>query len=271
VNLPRPSPTEANGDITGGYIFKTDLGEGSPTDRVPRDWVSPVTPTIYSYYYPRFDDITVAQKTYLHDHMARFERLMQSAGWSDPRTGYRRWLDLPSWIDFALMQELSMNPDAYFKSVYLQKWPRAMGDKIAIGPFWDFDLAFGVAEFRDGRNTEAWAHTMNRFGGERVPYDPPKQVPYVPRYWERLWTDPAFQQDLQCRWRELRKGPLHVDALNRQIDGWLEQLAVALPRDAALWPALPKNSYSGGEASLKEFLGKRIAWMDANLPGRCAA
>ncbi len=270
VNLPRPAATTA-GDITGGYIFKTDLGEGSPTDAVPRDWVSPVSRTVYSYYYPRYDAITSAQRTYLRDHMTRFEALMRSSRWNDPRTGYREWLDLPSWVDFALIQELSMNPDAYFKSVYLQKWPRSMGNKIAIGPFWDFDLAFGVAEFRDARNTEAWAHAMNRFGGERVLYNPPGTVPYVPDYWERLWTDAAFQQALQCRWRELRGSLLQMDTLNRRLDGWLQQLAVALPRDAALWKDLPKNSYSGGAAALKEFLGKRVAWMDTHLPGRCAA
>ena len=271
VRLPRPSGTPAEGDITGGYIFRMNLGEGTPTDPVPRDWVSPVSQTLYSYHYPRFDRITSEQKAYLRDHMSRFEALMRSSQWNDADAGYRRWLDLRSWVDFALIQELSLNPDAYIKSVYLQKWPRSMGDKIAIGPWWDFDLAFGVAEFRDARNTEAWAHTMNRFGGERVNYDPPREVPYVPEHWERLWTDPAFQDALRCRWQALRKGPLHLDTMNAKIDGWLEQLAKVFPRDAARWSDLPKNAYTGGAESLKVFLDKRVAFMDANLPGRCAA
>jgi len=271
VNLPRPARTEADGDITGGYIFKMDLGEGRPTDQVARDWVSPVTPTVYSYHYPRFDQITGAQKAYLRDHVSRFEALMRSGKWNDAHAGYRQWLHLPSWVDFALMQELSMNPDAYFKSVYLQKWPRAMGDKLAIGPFWDFDLAFGAAEFRHARNVEAWGHTMNRFGGEHVLYDPPGQVPFVPEYWERLWADAAFHQDLRCRWQELRQGPLHVDTLHTMIDGWVEQLAVALPRDVARWSDLREDGHHGGHEDLKVLLSKRLSWMDANLPGTCAA
>ena len=271
VNLPRPSRTASEGDITGGYIFKMDLAEGSPADGIPRDWVSPVSQTVYSYYYPRFDQVTSAQKAYLRDHVGRFEALMRSSAWNDADAGYSRWLHLPSWVDFALIQELALNPDAYFKSVYFQKWPRSMGDKIAIGPFWDFDIAFGVVDFRGGRDTQAWAHTMNRFGAERVPYVPPGKVPYVPEYWERLWTDPVFHQHLRCRWQQLRKGPLRADRLDALIEGWLDQLAVALPRDWALWSSLPKNSYHGGGQSLREFLGKRLAWMDANLPGRCAA
>ncbi len=271
VRLPKPAETTGKGDVSGGYIFRMDLGLGEPTDRPPRDWVSPVSRSIYSYHYPRFDRITSEQKAYLHDHVARFESMMRGSGWNDARSGYRQWLDLRSWVDFALIQELSLNPDAYFKSIYLQKWPRAMGDKIAIGPVWDFDLAFGVAEFRDARNIESWAHTMNRFGGERVAHDPSRKAPYVPEYWERLWTDPSFQQMLKCRWQQLRRGPLHLPTVHGMIDGWVGQLETVLARDASRWPDLPKNAYTGGAGSLKTFLERRMAWMDTNLPGRCAA
>ena len=110
---------------------------------------------------------------------------------------------------------------------------------------------------------------MNRFGGERVPYDPPGTVPYVPEFWERLWSDPGFHERLQCRWQVLRKGPLRLDRIEAMIDGWLDQLALALPRDWERWKDLPKNSFHGDGLKLKEFVGKRLAWMDANLPGRC--
>lgn len=269
VDLPKPAETRASGDITGGYIFRMNLGEGSPTDATPRDWLSPVSRSVYSYHYPRFDRITADQKAYLQNHVARFEAMMRSTGWNDPGSGYQRWLDMRSWVDFALIQELSLNPDAYFKSIYLQKWPKSMGDKIVIGPVWDFDLAFGVAEFRDARNLESWAHTMNRFGGEDVPHDPTRQAPYVPEFWERLWKDPGFHQALRCRWEDLRGGPLELRTVRGTVDGWVEQLEMVLARDAARWPDLPKNTWTGGAESLKTFLGERMAWMDTNLPGRC--
>lgn len=270
VDLPRPADTPDSGDITGGYLFRMDLGEGAPGDRRPRDWVSPVTSTIYSYAFPRYDDITGAQKSYLHDYVTRFETLMRGEGWNDPNAGYRQLLDLRSWIDFALLQELSLNVDAYHKSIYLQKWPASRGNKLAIGPIWDFDLAFGTVEFRDARNTQTWAHTRNRFGGEPVAYDPPGRAPYVPEYWERLWSDPAFHDDLQCRWRELRAGPLREESLLATIDAWTRQLTPALARDASRWPDLPKSNFRDGIVLLKDFLAARLAWMDANLPGTCA-
>ena len=271
VDLPRPAPDATAGDVTGGYIFRMDMGEGGPGDRVPRDWVSPITSTVYSYHYPRYDDITRAQKDYLQEQVRRFEATMRGPAWNDPAAGYRQLLDVASWVDFALLQELSLNVDAYHKSIYLQKWPAARGNRIAIGPVWDFDLAFGTVEFRDARKTDTWAHTRNRFGAEPVPYDPPGQAPYVPEFWERLWADPAFQRDLRCRWQELRQDVLHLDSLNAAIEQWEADLAAPLERDAARWPDLPKSQYRDGIALLKTFLAARAAWMDANLPGTCPA
>lgn len=268
VDLPRPAADATTGDMTGGYIFKMDLAQGSPDDPILRDWVSKVSPMVYSYHYPRFDQITAAQKAYLQDHVANFEQLMMSDRWNDPRTGYGAWLDVPSWVDFALIQELSNNVDGYVKSVYLQKWPESWGNRIALGPVWDFDNAFGVADFRDARRTDVWTHRMNRFGTEGVRYDPPGRVPYVPAYWERLWTDPAFHTHLQCRWQELRDGPLLLANLTVRIDDWTAELASAQPRDDAAWNQT--DSYQDVISNLKAWLSDRLAWLDENLPGTCS-
>jgi hypothetical protein len=267
VDLPKPADDASDGDLTGGYIFKLDLAQGRPDDPVLRDWVSTVSRLVYSYHYPRFDQITAAQKAYLHNHLAAFEKLMLSDRWNDPQRGYRAWLDVPSWVDFALMQELSNNLDAYLKSVYFQKWPASRGNKIALGPIWDFDNAFGGTAVRDGRRTDVWAHRMNRFGAEDVPYNPPGRVPFVPGYWERLWTDPAFHVDMRCRWQALRAGPLRLENMVEKIDAWAAALALAQPRNAAAWggPA----DYREQVAGLKTWLSDRLTWMDANLPGTC--
>jgi hypothetical protein len=196
--------------------------------------------------------------------------MMQGRAWSDPRRGYRSWIDVPSWVDFAIVQELSNNPDAYFKSVFLQKRPASEGNLLTIGPVWDFDLAFGVADFRDSRATNVWTHTMNRFGRLPVPYDPPRETPPVPAYWERLWSDPTFVRDLKCRWEELRAGPLSIASLNGRIDTWAGELSQAHPRDSALWHDADESGYRGELDYLKSWLEKRTAWMDANLPGSCA-
>lgn len=269
VALPRPSRDARDGDITGGYIFKMDLGEGHPADPVPRDWVSPVSSTLYSYHYPRFDEITDAQKTYLHNHVAEFERVMQGSRWNDSDAGYRAWIDVPSWVDFALLQELSNNIDAYQKSHYFQKWPRSRGGKLALGPIWDFDNAFGSTPVRDGHRTDVWAHRMNRFApGEKIAYEPPGILPHVPAYWERLWADRAFQTELRCRWDTLRAGPLRLDAISARIEQWRSQQAAAQRRDDARWGIA--EAYDQRLARLRTWMSARLSWMDGNLPGACA-
>lgn len=268
VDLPRPVAGANGGDITGGYIFRLELGEGSPADAVPRDWVSPVSSLVYSYHYPRFDDITAAQKDYLHGHVAAFERLMLSEAWSDRDTGYRAWIDVPSWVDFALIQELSHNIDAYHRSHYFQKWPHARGNKLAAGPVWDFDNGFGSTTVREAHRPDIWAHHMNRFaGGEPVPYDPPGHVPYVSAYWERLWRDSAFQRDLRCRWDASRAGPLHLDAITGHIDRWAAELTAARARNDFRWGIV--EPYGDRVHRLKTWIAARVAWMDRHLPGTC--
>jgi hypothetical protein len=269
VDLAKPARDRAAGDISGGYIFQLDLAEGTPDDAVARDWVSPASGLVYSYYYPRYDEVTPAQRAYLRDYVAQFETMMEGRDWNHPQRGYRSWIDVPSWIDFALVQELSNNVDGYFKSVYLQKRPASAGNRLTLGPVWDFDAAFGVADFRDGRSTEVWTHTMNRFGMLPVPYDPPRQVPPVPAYWERLWSDAAFAGDLKCRWQELRSGALSMARLRDRIDTWVGELAQAHPRDNARWHDGDLDGYRGEIAYLKSWLGDRAAWMDAHLPGTC--
>jgi hypothetical protein len=268
VDLPKPAAAGGDGDLTGGYIFKLELAEGTPADEILRDWVSPVSSLVYSYHYPRYDDITEAQKQYLHDHVAAFERVLLGSRWTDPATGYRHWIDVPSWVDFALLQELSNNPDAYQKSHFFQKWPESRGNRIALGPLWDFDAAFGIADVRDTDRTDVWAHEMNRFPpGVRVAYDPPGLVPHVPEYWERLWSDPAFQADLRCRWDQLRAGPLHLDAITGHLDRWTSALSAAQPRDDSRWALT--EPYAARVSRLETWLAARLAWMDEHLPGVC--
>jgi hypothetical protein len=269
VDLPRPAATAAAGDQSGGYIFKMDMGEGTPDDPVLRDWVSPVTQTIYSYHYPRFDRMTASQKTYLQGYVSRFETMMSRRGWNDPAAGYQAWIDVPSWIDFALIQELANNPDAYSKSVYFQKWPESRGNRLAMGPVWDFDLSFGVVEFRDARRTDVWAHTANRFPGEPVRFNPPDRAARVPAYWERLWSDPAFRSAAQCRWRELRAGPLALHRIHARVDAYAREVAHAQRRDGEVWNNPSAAEYPGEVDSLKAWLGRRIDWLDANMPGTC--
>jgi hypothetical protein len=110
---------------------------------------------------------------------------------------------------------------------------------------------------------------MNRFGpGVRILYDPPGVVPHVPAYWERLWSDAAFQEDLRCRWNAARQGPLHLDTIAAHIDRWMTELSQAQPRDDSRWALT--EPYAARVNRLETWLAARLSWMDRHLPGACA-
>lgn len=120
-------------------------------------------------------------------------------------------------------------------------------------------------------------------------------MPMVPFYWERLRGDSSFRNGMKCRLKELRKPGMGLDmaSLDGLIADWKAQLGkFAVPRHFARWPDLRKytwpNPYTRDPssapvdgASVQEFFDKevkwfrdwvdrRIKWMDTNLPGTCA-
>ena len=55
------------------------------------------------------------------------------------------------WIGF-LISEITKNVDSmFFSSMFLNVMP---GEKIKMGPLWDFDLSFGNGDYADSRYAE---------------------------------------------------------------------------------------------------------------------
>jgi len=188
---------------------------------------------------------------------------MGAADFANPTTGYPRWVDVPSWIDFALFQELARNTDGYTKSSYYQKLPDAAGGKVVTAPIWDNDLSYGLLS--NGTHTpEGWLYEFK--------WNMP--VPW----WERLWRDPPFRNAARCRWQELRRGKLTTAAIGAKIDEFAAILARAQPRENARWMLIGKKEASSAYVGatwaddvryLKSWLPKRMAWLDTGLAGAC--
>jgi hypothetical protein len=262
VAIPKPA-TDATGGmdaLSGGYIFRREAGgKASPTANPARDWLSPEKDPsgryqmVYTYHYPREADITAAQKTYLRDYMASFERAMKAPDWS---AAYPSWIDVDTFIEFALINEVANNVDGYWKSMYMTKLPDAGGarGKLQLTPFWDFNIAFGNADYRDGWKLDNWTYKLNRYFGECTSFLPAPMgcaackgydamctnMPYVPFWWDRIWSDKAFQDKLKCAWQRLRKpgAALATDSANKLIAAWQAQLRPNIARHYAKWPDL---------------------------------
>ena len=62
---------------------------------------------------------------------------------------YRKYLDVNSFVDWYLVNEIAKNNDAVFwSSCYMNVSPNG---KIKMGPLWDFDIAFGNINYNNNQ------------------------------------------------------------------------------------------------------------------------
>lgn len=262
VNIPKVAASAAMGDITGGYIVKLEAGN-------PDGGFVSVIGTAWQYHYPRFDMITPEQTTYIQGFLNGFEKMMVGPNFADPQKGYQAVIDIPSFVDFAIINELGRNVDGYRKSSYMYKESLANGGRVYMGPIWDFNLAFGNADYCDGFRTDDFVYQ----GGNCADI-----VSQIPDWWLFLMADPVFTKALRCRWESLRTGVLSDAAMLQMIDGYRDEVKLGEPRDHATWGTIGMyvwpnyfvgNSYAEEIDYMKQWLVDRTAWLDVNLPGTC--
>lgn len=84
---------------------------------------------------------------YVSELINEFENVLMGAQFADPDLGYAKYIDVDSFIDWYLISEITKNQDSKsFSSIFLNVMP---GEKIKMGPLWDFDLAFGNVDYSE--------------------------------------------------------------------------------------------------------------------------
>jgi hypothetical protein len=264
VDIAKLNEDEISGDdLTGGYILKFDK-----SDEEEIGWVSPYSisneqPTNFVHVYPAWDDIVPEQKSYIQNWITDFEDLLSSPDYTDDDIGYRKSINTESFIDFMLLNEMSRNVDAYRLSTYMFKDKDSKDDELHMGPVWDYNLAFGNANYCDGSRIDGWAYDFNDVCGEDM-----YQVHF---WWKRLLSDPTFAADLAEKWAKLRNGKFSNANINSVIDYFEDQLAVPQIRNfqkwdilgTEIWPnAFVGNSHASEVEYLRTWLMDRMAWMD---------
>ena len=276
IDINKLKPDEISGDdLTGGYILKLDKADG-PDETLYTEAnaiSSTYTPNdanagqhIYFLYdTPKAEDIVTEQKDYIKNYMNAFEDALASENFKDPDTGYASYIDVGSFIDFFLLNELSNNVDGYRLSTWLVK---DKNGKLNMGPIWDFNLAFGNADYCGGGDTNVWAYKFN----SRCPGD----FWQIPFWWDRLLQDPAFVQQLQTRWQELRGNAFSNGAIMAKIDAYVDILTLAgeIQNNFEKWPVLGQyvwpnnfvgNSYDEEIDYLKDWINNRLNWLDGAI------
>jgi len=238
----------AEPEITGGYIVKRD----HPDREGRRFFTESGGP--YFYVYPNDRSITAEQRSWLTAHFNAFERVLYGPRFADPQSGYASYLDVMSFIDAHWLIEVSKNVDGFRYSAFLTK---DRNGKIRTEPPWDWNRAFGNANYYGGGQPEGWYWKRLR----------PTEIS-----WHlRLREDPAYLSMSRDRWKELRRTAFDPQALHRRIDEIATELEGAHQRNFARWRILGRHvtcnhfvgsSYEEEVRWMKDWIQRRIAWID---------
>ncbi len=272
VNINELLPTDTlNNELTGGYILKVDktTAGGVIAWDSPYPAQAPSNVTIgLQLHDPELEELHPSQLNYIQTYFTDWENALVSSDFTDPVLGYRKFIDVPSFIDFFLVNEVSKNVDGYRISSFFYKERFSEGNKLVAGPLWDFNIAWGNSNYCQGGDTFGWEINFNEVcgGGNN------------PSWWNRLLEDSLYANEVNCRWGELRTTLLDTTYLYNYIDSLALILETPATRHYQRWPILGNyvwpnnfigNTYQEEIDYLKLWIGERIAWMDANMFGTC--
>ena len=265
-------PTEnAGDDVTGGYLLKIDKTSGSPSSSWKSNYTSGISATQkceFQIEYPQYGIITQQQFIYIRDYINTWEQKLMTEDMNDPKASFRNYMDIPSFVNYFILNEATRNVDGYRLSTYLYKDKESLGGKIKMGPAWDFNIAFGNADYLNGWMTNGFVYkAMENDGGKNDAW----QVPF---WWNKLVQDASFRKALATRWKEVRKTFLNTTSIFATIDSAQVVLKDPLTRNfqkylllgKKIWPNYYVGSTVSDEVSwLKNWIQGRLTWLDAQL------
>ena len=161
-----------------------------------------------------------------------------------PENGYRDLINMNTFIDFLLANEIVMNTELWHpKSTFSYK---DGGGKISMGPLWDFDWAFGPTEWYDGAIPTHFQKHTGRSSWHQ--------------FFKRFFEDPVFSVKYKERWNEKYSEILAVSEFIGDMGTRLEESAA---ENFKIWPT--SNNYAQQITNMKNWWNNRCLWLNSEL------
>ncbi len=252
VNIEVAGETDNSGDdITGGYYLEIEENQDETTC-----WYTGMgVPMMFSDP----EEPTVPQLEYVKKYFADFEASLQGPDSADPQKGYAKYIDVKSFIDYYILQELTKNIDGNLrKSSFITK---EKGKKMEMYHVWDFDLTLGNCGYFDmtvGNGPEGfWVR------------DFASDCRKGSNWFNLMLKDPAFKDMLKVRWNELKP---ELEKIAEFIDDQAAVLDKAQKRNFEVWSIMESvdwvkfpslGSYEREVEYLRNFYVERLRWLDS--------
>ena len=237
-------------NLSGGYITKADKTNADDPVAWTMSSYLGANDVTFIHVQPKPEDVTAQQNDFIHTDFELLESTT-STGNTSLINGYPSLIDIPSFVDFMLISELSANPDAYQFSTYFHK---DRNGKLNAGPIWDNNLTFGNDLFIwgfDRSKTDTWQFSNGDNNGAR--------------FWKDLFANAQFRCYLSKRWHQLIQPgqPLNTSVIEALIDQTIDTISEASFRENIRWGT--ESNITAEISNMKVWLKQRTDWLTANL------
>lgn len=274
VSIAKLKPEDISGDdLTGGYIVKVDKIDD---DFIYNQdgWLSIPSPSYpnamditFQFVEPEAEEMVQVQKDYIENYVTETEDAIISSYFSDPDDGYQKYINMGSFIDQMLLNEVSKEVDNYRYSTYFFKEKESDGGKFFAGPPWDFNLGYS--------NVNYWA-PGNDFTGRLHPLVESHEFSIM-FWWKRLMEDDYYRDLAKTRWEELRQNEWSDELIQEELVFIVAYVDEGQTRNYEKWPILGEyvwpnydwqnNDYEAEVSFFSDWLFNRLHWMDYNMEG----
>jgi hypothetical protein len=236
-------------DLTGGYIVRRDaLKNTVPENHWPPQYYSIYEPFIVVY--PEYGDLQPQQFNYIKDYIQSFENALNGSSFTDSNIGYHKYIDEQNFADYCLIEEFSLDADAYDGSRYFYK---DKNSKLYTGPVWDFDEALeNHSECYVTSNSTGWLREENNCIANNTIL-----------WWKKLGKYCTYSNLLKNRYAAFRTEFLNATTIFNHIDSLTAISTDAALRNHTAWERTP--DFTNKITSLKNWISQRLTWMDDNL------
>lgn len=240
VNITKITTTDNSGEmVTGGYITKSDKTTGGD----PVAWS--IGNAAFIHHSPKPEEVSSQQNSYIRKVFTDLNTAATNKN-NALTNGIPSYIDIPSFVDFMLMNELFSNPDGYQFSTFFHK---DRNGKLRAGPIWDFNLTLGNDLFQWGYDrSKTNLHQFENFNVGAP-------------FWRNLYYNSTFKCYLAKRWAELSAPgqALNYQEMVKLIDQTATLISETVPREQTKWNTVASHAIN--IADIKTWLQARISWM----------
>lgn len=246
-------------DDVEGVLIALDVDDGPEHSSSKDNFWSEVYQMPVCVKFPEDIDVTGIKKDFAQLESAILSIRKSKGNAAAIKAGMdkvRELLDVQSFIDFLIIQELVYNVElAAPRSMYMHK---DKGGKWVMGPLWDFDAGF---DFDWGTMTDGH-HFFEDYREYVLGPDPIHHAGsyWVPEFFTDMFRSDEFCEEFIARWEEI--SPLIMTEVWDNTEKYITAAEDAMVRNSQRWPIyFPSDSWPQQEISFATEIVNMYSWL----------